>query len=128
MLIEGNCTTNLIKARFGDVGVTRRIRSLREEGYVIEMTPLLRNNYSYRLVSVPEKPVAKAKKKMPVAASERVPRAIAKAKVQVVVAPVIESCVVAREPILRVPVTEYPPGSIEWCEERRRICQQFAWY
>jgi hypothetical protein len=115
MLKEGNCTTNLIKARFGHVGATRRLRSLREDGYVIEMAPLLRNNYSYRLVSVPtkpKKPSDKAKKNVPVAAHKRASRATQKVKV-------IEDRIVI-EP-------EHAPGSIAWCDERRRICQRFTW-
>ena len=49
MLKAGNCTSQMIFARFGK-GATRRLRVLREEGYLIETTRLAIDNYAYRLV------------------------------------------------------------------------------
>jgi hypothetical protein len=72
MLEDGECTTHLIRSRFG-VHAIRKLRALRSEGYQIETTRLSLSNFSYKIVdhrrAVPTHP-RRVEIIMPVAASE----------------------------------------------------------
>jgi hypothetical protein len=81
MLKEGTCTTEAISKKFGPQAV-RRLRTLREEGHLIETEWLSKRNCAYRLVEFSVK-VPKRSKRIDVVAAQNAPKLTKRASTRV---------------------------------------------